>query len=287
MRADLEDAVGRRLGSPIRTASAVAGGDINEAYDVRLEDGRRVFVKAHPRGVPRMFRAEAKGLDWLREAGAVRVPRILAVGDAPGPEFLALEHLGSAKRSPGFDESLGRGLAELHRSGAPCFGLDHDNFIGPLPQPNSKLETWSDFYRERRIGFQLRLAVDRGRLGAGLARDFEALLGRLETLLGPPEPPARLHGDLWGGNLHVTQSGEPALIDPAAYGGHREVDLAMMKLFGGFERRVYQAYAEAFPLAPGHEQRVALYQLYPLLVHTNLFGGGYVASLSDAVRRYL
>ena len=178
-------------------------------------------------------------------------------------------------------------MAALHRAGAPCFGLDHNNFIGSLAQTNTVADTWSSFFRERRVLPQLRMAVDSGRITQGLERDFETVLARLEALVGAPEPPARLHGDLWGGNLHTAENGEPALIDPAVYGGHREVDLAMMRLFGGFGPRVFDAYAEAFPLAEGHQERVSLYQIYPLLVHVNLFGGGYVASVSQAVRRYL
>ena len=288
MRIDVRQAVGHQLRSPVTTAAAVAGGDINEAFDVRLQDGRRVFVKIHPHGVPGMFLAEARGLAWLAEAHAVRVPQVLAVGDgSSGAEFLVLEHLGLGRPSKGFDEALGRGLAALHRAGAPCFGLDHNNFIGSLAQTNTVADTWSSFFRERRVLPQLRMAVDSGRITQGLERDFETVLARLEALVGAPEPPARLHGDLWGGNLHTAENGEPALIDPAVYGGHREVDLAMMRLFGGFGPRVFDAYAEAFPLAEGHQERVSLYQIYPLLVHVNLFGGGYVASVSQAVRRYL
>ncbi|HEV8547695.1 MAG TPA: fructosamine kinase family protein, partial [Polyangiaceae bacterium] len=138
-----------------------------------------------------------------------------------------------------------------------------------------------------RLEPQLRRASDAGRVTAALRRRFEELFARLPELVGPEEPPARLHGDLWGGNLHVDEQGAPCLIDPAAYGGHREVDLAMMRLFGGFSERVFSAYAESFPLAAGHAERTDLYQLYPLLVHVNLFGGGYGASVERALSRYV
>jgi fructosamine-3-kinase len=287
MRRELSEAVGRALGCAVQEVSSVAGGDINDAFDVRLSDGRRVFVKAHARGVPGMFAAEARGLGWLAEAGALAVPQVLAVGsDEGGAGFLALEHLGTGRPRRDFDETLGRGLAALHRFGAPRFGLDHDNFIGPLPQPNQTTEDWPTFYGERRLLPLVRRAVDRGLVGQALQRGLEGVAARLGSIVGPPEPPARLHGDLWAGNLHVGADGEPWLIDPAVYGGHREVDLAMMQLFGGFSSRVFAAYAESYPLAAGHAERVPLYQLYPLLVHTNLFGAGYVGAVEQAVNRY-
>ncbi len=272
-------AVEAALGSAVRTWSGVSGGDINEAHEVQLADGRRVFVKSNRDAPARMFEAEARGLDWLGQAGALRVPEVIA----RGPSFLALEHLRPGRRRPDFDERLGRGLAALHRASAPSFGLDHDNFIGRLPQANQPLPTWPELYRERRLLPQLRLATDGRRASPTMRREFARLLPRLEDLVGPPEPPARLHGDLWGGNVMVDEQGMPCLIDPAVYGGHREVDLAMMQLFGGFGPRVFSAYHEAFPLAPGHEKRVSLYQLYFLMVHVNLFGGAYVASVEQAL----
>jgi len=277
----LRAAVGDALGSAVVDFSSVAGGDINAAHQARLADGRRVFVKSNPEEPPGMFAAEARGLAWLAEAHALRVPSVLA----QGPGFLVLEHLEAGRRRRDFDEALGRGLAALHRAGAPSFGLDHDNFIGRLPQANGPKATWAEFYRERRLEPQLRLAVQ-GRLASpAMRRGFDRLLPRLEDLVGSPEPPARLHGDLWGGNAMADEQGQPCLIDPAVYGGHREVDLAMMRLFGGFGSRVFAAYEEAFPLPPGSEDRVPLYQLYFLMVHVNLFGGSYVASVEHALGR--
>ncbi|HZT63415.1 MAG TPA: fructosamine kinase family protein, partial [Burkholderiales bacterium] len=231
-----------------------------------------------------MFVAEARGLAWLADAKALRVPRVLAASGANDlTPFLALELIRPARRAPNFDDRLGRGLAALHRHGAPAFGLDHDNYIGRLPQKNTFAVGWPEFYRVRRLGPQLRAAVDAGLAPARVRRDFERLFGQMESLCGPPEPPARLHGDLWGGNLIADDLGEPCLIDPATYGGHREIDLAMMKLFGGFGPHVFAAYKEAFPLADGYRERVALYQLYPLMVHVNLFGGGYLGQVEAAL----
>jgi fructosamine-3-kinase len=283
-KAALEAAVGARVVG----ARALSGGDINVAEAVTLDDGRRLFVKTNARAPKDMFAAEARGLAWLAEARALRVPAVVAVGAG----FLALELVGSprggvaAAPARDFDERLGRGLAALHRFGAPRFGLDHDNFIGRLPQDNAAIAgTWSDFYRARRLEPQLRLAADAGLASTRLRGGFARLFGALDALVGPPEPPARLHGDLWGGNHLVDERGAPCICDPAAYGGHREIDLAMMRLFGGFGARAFAAYDEVWPLADGHAARVALYQLYPLMVHVNLFGGSYVGQVEALVDR--
>jgi fructosamine-3-kinase len=277
--------VGDLLGSSVQRSSRVSGGDINDAYAVTLADGRKVFVKANQAAARGMFQAEAQGLAWLTEAGALRLPQVLAVSSEAGAQFLALELLETGSRVCDFDERLGRGLAALHRFGAPSFGLDHDNFIGSLPQANCVREDWPSFFREQRLEPQVQRAERQ--LGSALKQRVERLYARLTDLLSAAEPPARLHGDLWGGNLHVDEAGAPCLIDPAVYGGHREVDLAMMRLFGGFSERVFDAYEEAFPLQPGWGDRVPLYQLYPLLVHVNLFGGGYVGSVQRVLDRYV
>jgi fructosamine-3-kinase len=272
-------AVEAALGSAVVAWEGVSGGDINDAHQAHLADGRWVFVKSNHQAPDGMFAAEARGLDWLAQAKALRVPEVLA----QGPDFLVLEFIRPGRRRPDFDELLGRGLAALHRAGAPSFGLDHDNFIGRLPQSNQPLPTWAEFYRERRLLPQLRLAVDGRRASTPMRRGFDRLLACLEECVGPPETPARVHGDLWGGNAMVDEQGMPCLIDPAVHGGHREIDLAMMRLFGGFGARVFSAYDEAFPLPPGHQARVPLYQLYFLMVHVNLFGGAYVASVEQAL----
>lgn len=282
MNEELRAALKRDLGSEVIGSERLSGGSINDAFEVSLADGARIFVKTHPQSPSGMFDAEARGLSWLREAGAVRVPEVLAVSDAE-PAYLALELLSPGARRPTFDEELGRSLAELHAFGAPSFGLAYDNFIGRLAQSNLTADDWAGFYWQRRLEPQLRLAIGRGLIGSSTRARFDALARVLPELLGPEEPPSRLHGDLWGGNLHTDESGAPCLIDPAVYGGHREVDLAMMRLFGGFGGRVFAAYEEAWPLATGAERRVPLYQLYPLLVHVNLFGGSYVGSLERAL----
>jgi fructosamine-3-kinase len=286
MDARVEASLAAALGSRVVKARPLSGGDINEAYEAGLADGRTVFVKCNASAPNDMFVAEAHGLRWLGEAKALRVPAVLAASGADHlTPFLALELVRSAPRVPDFDERLGQGLAALHRHGAQAFGLDHDNYVGRLPQKNTFGAAWPEFYRVRRLGPQLRAAADAGLAPLRLRRDFDRLFTELDHLCGPPEPPARLHGDLWGGNLMTDERGEPCLIDPAVYGGHREIDLAMMKLFGGFGPDVFAAYKEAYPLADGYRERVALYQLYPLMVHVNLFGGGYVPQVQAALAR--
>jgi fructosamine-3-kinase len=284
--ARLKAAVGAAVGGAVVGARPLAGGDINQAYEVALDGGRRLFVKTNPRSPRGMFAAEARGLRWLAEAGALRVPAVLAVSQGDdGPQFLALELVGGAAPARDFDERLGRGLAALHRTGAPGFGLDHDNFVGRLAQENTPVAGWAEFYRTRRLEPQLARAADAGLASSRMRRGFERLFAELPDLVGPSEPPSRLHGDLWGGNLLTDEQGAPCLIDPAVYGGHREIDLAMMLLFGGFGPGVFAAYEEAWPLASGHAARVRLYQLYPLMVHVNLFGGGYVGSVESMLDR--
>ena len=276
------------LGQSVRSFSRVTGGDINEAFELGLDDGRSVFLKTNARAPLNLFAAEARGLQFLRQARALRIPEVLAVSAADeASPFLLLEFIRGAAPRPGFDEQLGRALARLHRFGAPSFGFDEPNFIGRLVQENQPLSSWAEFYRDQRLEPQLCAAEARGLAPRTLRRKFEQLFSKLPELTGEPEDPARLHGDLWSGNLHVDEQGAPCLIDPAAYGGHREMDLAMMRLFGGFSERVFAAYAEEFPLSSGHPERVSLWQLYPLLVHLNLFGGSYLRAVEQALAAYV
>jgi fructosamine-3-kinase len=294
----LEAAVARATGRAVRSLRRIGGGDINDAYRAELGDGGAAFVKTRAGAPAGEYAAEALALHWLGEPGGLGVPAVLGFAD----ELLALEWLDEGRA--GDAALLGRGLAIVHTAGADVFGAGPSAAdtsrctapdssgcaaplrIGPLALPNDPLPDWPAFYAERRLRPLLAPARDRGALSDEGVRAVERVCGRLEELAGPPEPPARLHGDLWSGNVLWT-GGRPYVIDPIAYGGHREVDLAMLRLFGAPGPRLLAAYEEVAPLAAGHEERVPLYQLFPLLVHAVLFGGGYGASVERAGRRYL
>ncbi len=264
-----------------REVRPIGGGDINEAFHVVLADGREAFVKTRRAVVPGEYAAEAAGLAWLGEPGALRTPRVLDLGE----EYLALEWIAPGRLNGQGAEELGRGLAATHAAGAPRFGgLDGAGGsegagaparFGSLQLGNEPTADWPSFYAERRLLPLARIAGDRGALSAPGIRAVERVCERIEELSGPAERPARLHGDLWSGNVMADLDGRPWLIDPSAYGGHREVDLAMLRLFGAPSGRVFAAYQEVAPLAEGWEERVELYQLLPLLVHAVLFGGSY------------
>ena len=263
------------------TWSAVRGGDIAQAWRLDRRDGTRCFVKHLADAPEGFFGAEAKGLAFLAEPRAIGVPEVLAHSDGPGAGFIALEWIEPGSPSATTDERLGRELAEMHQHHPTQFGGDGSPaFLGSVPIDGSPADTWAELWAEHRLRPLARHAVDARRLDPELARRVEAVADHIDQLAGLPEPPARVHGDLWAGNLLVDTDGRPWLIDPSAHGGHRETDLAMMRLFGGFSDRCFGAYAEVAPLAEGWQQRVPLHQLVPLLVHVILFGGGYEASLS-------
>ena len=282
----LAEAVAEALGAPSADLRPIAGGDLNDAYAVQLDGGERVFVKTAADAAPHAYTREAEGLVWLAEPGSLAVPDVLAVADEPGsPRFLALAWVEAGRRTPSTDEQLGRGLAAVHGAEAPAFGGAHDLVLGPLTLPNHPSEDWPSFYVTRRIEPLVRMAVDRGALPPDGPRVLDAFASRLAERAGPAERPARLHGDLWSGNVLVGSDGRPWLIDPAAHGGHREVDLAMLLLFGPPSPTFLAAYQECAPLADGYQERVDLWQVLPLLVHAVLFGGSYGASAIAAMRR--
>lgn len=270
------------LGAAVVATAPVAGGDIATATRLRLNNGTTALMKALPHPPPDFFESEARGLRWLAEAGGVRVPEVLAVD----PECLILAWVEPGRNTVDAAASFGRALATTHAAGAPSYGLDRDGFIGRLPLPNRPADTWPEFFAGRRVLPYLKLARDRGAIDDHDAAAVEAVLGRLGDLV-PEEPPARLHGDLWNGNVLWGVDGHAHVIDPAAHGGHRETDLAMLALFGLPNLpRVLDAYAEAAPLADGWQDRLGLHQLFPLLVHACLFGGGYGARAAETARRY-
>ena len=260
-------------GLRVTATTPVSGGDIATAYRVDTPDGP-LFVKtlADPR--PGMFEREAAGLRALRATGAIGVPEVVRE-DRHG---LVLEWIERGRPRPGTEEDLGRRLAAVHRTIGPWFGgldADADGYIGSQPVDLTPTDQWATFYVERRVRPLTARAVEAGRLDPGARALVERVAERGDELCGPPEPPALLHGDLWGGNRMIDRHGGNWLIDPATYWGHREVDLAMMRLFGGFGAGAFDAYADVHPLAVGWPDRVEWYQLVPLLVHAILFGGSY------------
>lgn len=271
------------LGTPVTAATRLAGGDINDVF--RLDTARGpVVLKASRRGLPGLFAAEAAGLELLRAATPLAVPTVISHGDAPGGwAYVLLEFLPAAPDTPAAQEALGRGLAALHRAPAPGFGGTAPNYFGRLAQANGAQPSAADFIWHERLAPQVALAA--AHLTPADHARFEALRGRLPALI-PPEPPAPVHGDLWHGNVLSTARG-PALIDPAAAYSHREVDLALLHLFGTMPERALAAYHEAYPLTPGWRERTALWNLYPLLAHLNMFGASYLGRVRAALDQAL
>ncbi|MFB6372067.1 MAG: fructosamine kinase family protein [Bradymonadaceae bacterium] len=269
---------------------STAGGDINEASLADTSEGR-LFVKYNHSGPADLMEREAEALREMRAGDTSLVipePIVAARPDGNSPSILILEYLEPGTEIAGFDERLGRGLAQLHETTAEGFGFHHDNYCGTTPQPNDWQDDWVDFYREKRLRHQLRLAVDHRQVSSSDRRAFDRLLERLDDLLGiDPEPPALIHGDLWSGNLHTAPDGRPSILDPAAYYGHCEAEIGMMELFGGFSETVYAAYQEVRPLQDGWRDRIPLYSLYHVMNHYNLFGGHYGRQAFDIVGRYV
>lgn len=292
METAVEEALRDALGAPVTVQAlrGVGGGCINEAAVVDTDAGA-FFVKWNRHPIPDQFDREAESLTALRAANTeliVPQPLVWRRSDGATPAFLILEYLPPGSPVAEFDVRLGRGLAALHRNTAPQFGFAHDNYCGTSPQPNPWTGDWVSFYRDHRLRHQVSLASEARGMSAVDRATYDRLLDRLDELLGSdPEPSALLHGDLWSGNLHVAPDGQPALIDPAAYYGHREAELGMMNLFGGFSQRVWSVYDEAFALQPGWRDRLPLYELYHLLNHYTLFGGGYGSQALAIARRYV
>jgi fructosamine-3-kinase len=280
---DLQSALETSFGA-IRSITPVGGGDINAAARVETVDVR-CFVKWNDRSRSGMFEVEARGLNLLAAAHALRIPHVIAVIDQPAALVLEWIDLGSNKTIAA--EALGRGLAQQHRSTAKQYGLDHDNYIGSTPQRNAQTQSWIEFYRDRRLGAQRDLAQHNGYLTPDRVRRLDRVLDHLDQWIDEAAAvPSLLHGDLWGGNYLIDAQGRPVLIDPAVYYGDREAEIAFTELFGGFSARFYAAYNEAWPLNRGYADRRDLYNLYHLLNHLNLFGEVYGGSVDAILRHY-
>ena len=285
----IESAISAATNRPaqIHHQRQVIGGSINDSRIITLGDGRAYFIKTHARSgaYPGMFPAEYNALSLLAANGAIRVPAPVAVAE----DFIVLEAFTAGQRKPDWAERIGRQLATLHLSTRQSrYGFECDNYLGTTVQPNRWTTDWLSFWRDRRLGWQLRLYADKSKPDDQLLRLGEQLLAGLDRILGGVDEPAvLLHGDLWSGNAAADELGEPIIYDPASYFGQREAEIGMMRLFGGFGPRCEAAYAELWPLPPGSEERIALYRLYHELNHLNLFGDSYYQSCLATIKSLL
>lgn len=271
--------------SSIQKFSFIAGGCINSGGKLTTSKGNFFLKWNDVHTFPHMFEAESRGLSLLSRQNAIRIPQVIGFGKKDVHQFLVLEYINQEQRSSMYWEQLGIRLSQLHNATDTAFGLDHDNYIGSLRQYNTQHSSWVNFFIEQRLIVQLKLAFDSGSGIPRWTKQFDSLSKKLPSLL-PEDKPSLLHGDLWSGNLIIDDRGEPCLIDPAVYFGNREADLAMTKLFGGFSDEFYQVYEQHSKLQQGYQQRLELYNLYPLLVHVNLFGGSYVSSVDAILNRF-
>jgi fructosamine-3-kinase len=279
--------VSESLVSRVVRSTPVGGGCITDARRAELDDGRVVFVKTDAHAAAGFFAAEAAGLGWLAAAGALGVPAVLEVAD----DHMVLEWIEPGRATAHTAVQLGHGLARLHAAGAARFGRPADDvpsYLATLPLPDTPAPTWGEFWIEGRVRPLATRAVAAGELPERALHAVDRLAQIIADVAGPAEPPARVHGDLWSGNVHVDRDGRPWLVDPSAHGGHRETDLAMLQLFGGVDgTAVRAAYEDVAPLAGGWPDRVALHQLVPLLAHVVLFGASYAGATHRAFARYV
>ncbi|MEP1032933.1 fructosamine kinase family protein [Ekhidna sp.] len=268
----------------IKTTSSVSGGCVNSTYKISTDTGS-YFLKWNKASLNGMFISEEKGLDLLHKYSPIITPKPLGKGVISEKSYLLTEWIEQGIQSSRFWENFGNNLAKQHQNTATKFGLDHDNFIGSLAQSNAQHSSWNDFFIQERLVPQLRLAESKNLISNSIQVQFEMLYSKLDELI-PPEQPALLHGDLWSGNFMINQTGEAAIFDPAVYYGHRETELAFTKLFGGFSSEFYHHYNEAHPMEQGFDSRVDIHNLYPLLVHVNLFGTSYLSGIIQTLNRF-
>ncbi|MCC5944031.1 MAG: fructosamine kinase family protein [Bernardetiaceae bacterium] len=273
----------RALGTSVslKRFEFLSGGCINMAVRLDTEEGS-FFLKWNESKAPIFFEKEAQGLEQLAATGTFRVPRVGGFGEIAGKSYLLLEYFNERYKSAQFFENLGRQLAALHRHTSKNFGLTEDNYIGALEQQNNPSTNWHEFFIEKRLRPQAGLAYYNGLISLELLKRFDLLYDKIPQLL-PTEAPSLLHGDLWSGNVMATSIDIPCLIDPAIYYGNREVEIAFTQLFGGFGANFYQSYELHFPMEKGFEKRKDIYNLYPLLVHTNLFGKSYLQGVTKVL----
>ncbi|HOW30242.1 MAG TPA: fructosamine kinase family protein [Bacteroidales bacterium] len=287
IKTGIEDRLTQEKGLPvkIKSTASIGGGCINNASEIVTTSGRYFLKYNLALKYPDMFEKESLELKLLASAGNIRLPEVVFHSTAGEYAFLLLEMIESGAGQPGFWTDFGSSLAALHGHSAEMFGLDHDNYMGSLRQSNRFHPGWCDFFVAERLEPQLKMARDTGHISISAIKSFDNLYRKLPELI-PVEKPALIHGDLWNGNFMVSEEGKACLIDPAAYYGHRESDIAMTKLFGGFSEDFYSAYNSAWPLEKGWQQRIDILNLYPLLIHVNLFGISYLRDVQNIVRQF-
>ncbi|WP_194776432.1 fructosamine kinase family protein [Pararhodonellum marinum] len=263
----------------------ISSGNINQAVSLKTSHGD-LFLKSNFQAQPDIFEKEIAGLELLRKHSPLTIPKTLGHCQWAEQHYLAMEWIKQGRRSPDYWQKLAQGMAQIHFTSDTHFGLNEDNYIAILPQINSRMVEWPDFFWTCRLEPLAGKAYYEGLIPKEILKSFQALQPKLSQLM-PKERPALIHGDLWSGNILVNEKGDPALIDPAVYFGHREMDLAFSLLFGGFEESFYETYQEIFPMEPGFEDRVDLYNIYPLLVHLHLFGKSYLPGINRALNKYL
>ncbi|HRS53510.1 MAG TPA: fructosamine kinase family protein [Bacteroidales bacterium] len=269
----------------IQSVTSILGGSINFAFKITTNCGNFFLKWNNADAYPDMFATEAKGLKMLFETNSIVVPRVIMQETCEKFDYLVLNYIEQGTADKYFWNSFGKNLASLHRITNNYFGLDYDNYIGSLKQYNGKYTQWIEFFIEQRLEIQIKLAKDKGLCESTDVKHFYALFNRLEDIF-PDEKPSLIHGDLWSGNYMVTQNGEPCIIDPAIYFGSREMDIAMSKLFGGFSKEFYSSYNYYFPLEKGWEERIDICNLYPLMVHVNLFGNAYLSQVRRFINKF-
>ena len=263
----------------------LVGGDINDVFRIQLEDRTAVIKVNQKSSYPGMFEAEAKGLSLLRSANSFKIPYVYSTFELNDWQVLEMEYVQTGPEGENFSEIFAEQLVKLHQSTANNFGLNHDNYIGSLRQSNRQHDSWTSFFISERLIPQTKLAVD-NRIIESSERKLIETFGNYVDEIWPNEQPALLHGDLWSGNYMVCETGEPVLIDPAVYYGHREIDLGMMTLFGGFNSNIIPHYNALYPLEKGWQERTPYNQIYPLLVHLNLFGRTYWRQIKSILQEF-
>lgn len=287
LKKSVESILTTKTGSPVQIteSQSIGEGCINETFALKTTNGKFFIKYNSATAFPGMFVKEAAGLKILADAKAIFVPEVIATAESGKLAFLILENIENGTPGRNFWNEFGTKLADLHRNTSEYFGLDHNNYIGSLTQSNRLHPDFFNFYISERIEPQLKEARNNSAFSLSETRYFDSLFKSLPSII-PVEKPALIHGDLWNGNFMVSTDGVPYLIDPAVYYGHREADIAMTQLFGGFQNEFYHAYNQAFPLEKEWQKRVDIFNLYPLLVHVNLFGGGYAAQVLRIIQQF-